>query len=75
MRLYSDLLLCPQDQFPQRIAQLERLSQRWKYDLPVVNARSSSEEADSDDVMTFARDPLRNIPGYCRRLCLIGHGA
>jgi len=61
MRLFSELLQCPEDQFPHRVAMLERLHQTWKYDQLVLMTRSSSE-ADSDDV-TFHRDQLNSTPG------------
>jgi len=70
MRLFSELLQCPEDQFPQRVAMLERLHHTWKYDQLLLLTRSSSE-ADSDDV-AFGRDPLNNTPGYCRRMRLMG---
>jgi len=66
MRLFSELLQCPEDQFPQRVTMLERLYKTWKYDELMLLTRSSSE-ADSDDV-TFGRDPLHNAPGCYRRL-------
>jgi len=61
MRLFSELLQCPENQFPRRVTMLERLHESWKYDQLVPTTRSSSE-ADSEDV-TFGRDPLRSPSG------------
>jgi len=62
MRLFSELLQCPEDQFRMRVSLLERLHQTWKYD-QLVPMTCSSSEADSEDV-AFGRDPLHSPPGY-----------
>jgi len=65
MRLFSELQQCRDDQFPQRVAMLERLHEAWKFDQLVPITRSSSSEADSDDA-AFARDValLHSPAGY-----------
>jgi len=55
MQLFSELLQCRDDQFPQRVAMLERLQQAWKFDQLVPMTRASSSDADSDDA-AFATD-------------------
>jgi len=62
MQLFSELLQCRDDQFPQRVAMLERLHEAWTFDQLVPMTRSSSE-ADSEDA-TFGRDSLHSPSGY-----------
>ena len=60
MQLFSELLQCPEDEFPQRVALLERLQHAWKYDQLAPMTRASSE-ADSDDV-PFGRELVHRSP-------------
>jgi len=64
MQLFSELLQCRDDQFPQRVAMLERLHEAWRFDQLAPMTRSSSSDADSEDAPFNATDALHSPAGY-----------